>query len=136
MDGRYLINPSGSPRPVSYYSHGLRVGAMLYSAGQTARDAGGQIVGIGDAGRQAEQAFSNLMRLMGEAKMQITDVVRMNIFIRATADLPVIMAVRNQFLKEHRPALTICVVESLAFPEYLLEVEVISCNEDDGDSQK
>ncbi len=123
---RFFINPSDSPTPVSYYSHGLRIGPALYTAGQTARDQGGHLIGVGDVSSQAAQAFFNLMNVLDGANMKPTDVVRLNIFVRSAADLPAIMNARDQLFNQHRPALTTCVVEALAYPEYLLEVEAIA----------
>lgn len=124
--GRNLINPINSPRPVSYYSHGLRIGPILYSSGQTARNHDGKLVGIENVSIQAIQAFSNLMNVIKEAGMKPCDVVRLNIFFRRRSDLQDILMVLEQFFPNHRPALTTCIVENLAFPEYLLEVEAIA----------
>lgn len=123
---RRIILPNGAPKPVSYYSHGIRVGPYLYSAGQTARDQSGQIIGVGDAELQAERSFSNLMLVLEDAEMSPNDVVRLNIFIRNASDLPKIIAVRDRVFDAHKPALTVAVVESLAYEEYLLEVEAIA----------
>lgn len=123
---RQLILPAGAPRPVSYYSHGIRVGAVLYSAGQTARDATGQLVGAGDVRLQAERSFHNLSLVLREAGTSFHDVVRLNIFVRNTRDLPAILEVKARYFKEHRPALTVATVASLAYPEYLLEIEAIA----------
>lgn len=123
---RQILLPEGAPRPVSYYSHGIRVGPVLYSAGQTARDASGRLVGSGNVQVQAEQAFYNLALVLGEAGMRFDDVVRLNIFARIRADLPIIMNVKERFFAKHAPAMTVAIVEELAYPEYLLEVEVIA----------
>jgi enamine deaminase RidA (YjgF/YER057c/UK114 family) len=126
---RHILLPSESPRPVSYYSHGIRVGSVLYSAGQTSRNVDGELVGIGDASRQAQQAFHNLSLVLKEAGMGFSDVVRLNLFIRWRVDLPAILKVKDSFFHGHRPALTVAVVKSLAFREYLLEVEAIARSE-------
>jgi 2-iminobutanoate/2-iminopropanoate deaminase len=123
---RQLIRPPGAPQPVSYYSHGIRVGAVLYSAGQTARDATGQLVGLGNVRQQAEQAFYNLSLVLNEARMGFQQVVRLNIFVRRTHDLPEIFEVKARYFKENRPALTVAAVASLAYAEYLLEIEAIA----------
>lgn len=126
---RQVILPAGAPRPVSYYSHGVRVGPVLYSAGQTARNAAGELVGVGDARKQAERAFTNLSLVLGEAGMAYTDVVRLNILIRFPSDLPAILAVKQRFFADHHPTMTVAAVESLAYPHYLLEVEAIAVAE-------
>ena len=123
---RQILLPEGAPRPVSYYSHGIRVGPVLYSAGQTARDASGRLIGPGNVQQQAERAFYNLSLVLHQAGMRFDDVVRLNIFARNLTDFPIIMNVKEQFFAKHAPAMTIAVVEGLAYPEYLLEVEAIA----------
>jgi len=123
---RKIILPSGSYRPVSYYSHGIRVGSVLYSAGQTSRNKDGELVGLGSAAQQAKQAFHNLSLVLKDSGMDFKDVVRLNIFVRWRADIPDILAVKDSIFGQHSPALTLAVVNSLAFSEYLLEVEAIA----------
>jgi len=130
MSPRQIIVPEESPRPVSYYTHGIRIGPVLYSAGQTARNTAGQLVGIGDAAAQAERAFGNLALVLRDAHMQFSDVVRLNIFARQRSDLAAILDVKERFFAGHRPALTMAIVKGLAYPEYLLEVEAIACQDE------
>lgn len=124
-DRKYLL-PRGCPQPVSYYSHGIHLGNLLYSAGQTSRDPSGQLVGVGDAEMQTTQAFHNLELVLAEANMHFSDVVRLNIFLKSRADLPTILNVMKKNFENHKPALTIAVVKGLAYREYLLEVEAIA----------
>lgn len=123
---RQVFLPKGAPRPVSYYSHAIRVGPVLYSAGQTGRDASGRLIGPGNVREQAERAFYNLSLVLHEAGMNFEDVVRLNIFARNLADLPEILAIKRQYFAEHAPAMTVAIVEGLAYPDYLLEVEAIA----------
>ncbi|MCG3208405.1 MAG: hypothetical protein FOGNACKC_02009 [Anaerolineae bacterium] len=62
--------------------------------------------------------------------MRFDDVVRLNIFARNSADLPIIMNVKEQFFAQHAPAMTIAVVVGLAYPEYALEVEAIAVSDE------
>src|SRR5918998_1433788 len=50
--------PAG-PRERFAYSYGVRAGRMLWISGQVALNAEGAIVGVGDVGTQAAQAFDN-----------------------------------------------------------------------------
>ncbi len=123
---RQSLQPLESPQPVSYYSHGMRVGPFLYTAGQTARDASNRLVGICDVQAQAERAFTNLCLVLQEGKLGIEDVARLNILIRNLNDLQTILQVKRQFFNDHAPAMTVATVKGLAYPEYLLELEAIA----------
>lgn len=123
---RNYILPIGCPQPVSYYSHGMRIGNLLYSAGQTSRDSSGQLVGIGDVKIQATQAFYNLDLVLTDADMDFSNVVRLNIFLKSRTDIKIVIEIMEINFKEHRPAITIAIVKGLAYKEYLLEVEAIA----------
>ena len=47
-------------------------------------------------------------------------------FLTRTADLAKFGEVRNKHLGSHRPTSTLLVIQSLARPEFLVEVEVIA----------
>lgn len=123
---RNYILPIGCPQPVSYYSHGMRIGNLLYSAGQTSRDSSGHLVGIGDVKIQATQAFYNLDLVLTDADMDFSNVVRLNIFLKSRTDIKIVIEIMEINFKEHRPAITIAIVKGLAYKEYLLEVEAIA----------
>lgn len=123
---RNYILPIGCPQPVSYYSHGMRIGNLLYSAGQTSRDSSGQLVGIGDVKIQATQAFYNLDLVLTDADMDFSNVVRLNIFLKSRTDIKIVIEIMEINFKEHRPAITIAIVKGLAYKDYLLEVEAIA----------
>ena len=129
LERKYIL-PIGCPQPVSYYSHGIHLGNILYSAGQTSRDPSGQLVGIGDVQKQANQAFQNLKLVLADAGMDFYDVVRLNIFLKTKNDLPKIVTTMKEYFNDHNPALTIAVVKGLAYQEYLLEVEAIAIKEE------
>jgi 2-iminobutanoate/2-iminopropanoate deaminase len=126
MARRVIHLPQGAPRPISYYSHGVQLNGMLYTAGQTARDQTGTVVGVGDAAAQAQQAFHNLSLVLGDAGMDFSHIVRLNILVRAAADLAAILEVKDRLMGGCLPTLTCAVVEGLALPDYLLELEAIA----------
>lgn len=127
---RKILIPKDAPPPTTYYSLGLRVGPMLYTSGQTSRDKSGQLVGSDDPTQQAEQAFTNLSRVLGEGEMGYRDIVRINLFIRTITELKAILAVMERFLEGNRPSLSIVIVENLANPAYRLEVEAVAWKEE------
>lgn len=125
VERKYIL-PVDCPQPVSYYSHGMHIGNVMYSAGQTSRDSSGQLVGIGNVEIQASWAYKNLSLVLADAGMSFQDVVRLNIFLKSISDLPIILRIMEQNFIDHHPALTIALVKGLAYPEYLLEVEAIA----------
>lgn len=128
--GRKIISPVGIPKPISFYSNGMLVGPTLYSAGQAALYDKEEVMGIGDASKQAVLAFFFLFQILKEGGMSFADVVRLNFFIKSREDIPALLAVKDEYLKGHRPALSFVVVEGVALEDFLFEVEFIAYKEE------
>jgi enamine deaminase RidA (YjgF/YER057c/UK114 family) len=77
------VNPPELARP-SGFSHAVVAPAgarTVYLAGQTAMDATGAIVGVGDVVAQVEQALSNLLTALRAAGGRPDDLVQVTIYI-------------------------------------------------------
>jgi enamine deaminase RidA (YjgF/YER057c/UK114 family) len=101
----------------------------LYLSGQTAWDADKQIVGDGDLGAQARQAFLNVRRVVEAAGGTLDDVVSLRIYVvdyRPEHAGVVGSALRECFSGPTKPASTWLGVTSLARPEFLIEVEAVA----------
>ena len=108
------------------YSHAAKVGNLLFISGQVAQDSSGRLVGKGDISAQAKQAFENLKTILQEAGGRMDQIFKMTTLITHPSYLEPFRAVRNQYLKEPFPANTLHVVQALASPDWLIEVEAIA----------
>ncbi len=100
-------------------------GATLHTAGITARDANGDVVGVGDMRAQVKQVFDNLADIISAAGGSFEKVVKYTIF---TTDI-------NRFNSETRdirfpyfsgrPGATLIEVSNLVDPRMLVEIEAI-----------
>jgi enamine deaminase RidA (YjgF/YER057c/UK114 family) len=120
---RSLINPPGTEEFYNnwQFSQGVRVGDLLWVAGQ---------LGIGPDGKtgatieaQTRLAFQNLVRVLEAAGGTLADVVKLNTFHLAMADLPKVAAIKAEFISQDFPAWTAVGVTALAMPEFLIEVK-------------
>ena len=98
---------------------------VVLCAGQTSSDADGNPVHPGDMRAQLSQALDNLETVLEQARLGLGDVVRLNYY---TTDIDAFFAasdVLGQRLATAgcRPASTLLGVASLAFPEFLVEIE-------------
>ena len=109
------------------YSHGVIVetGRTLYVAGQTSRDAQGNIVCKGDAAGQTRQVLENMKRVIEGAGGRIEDVAKTTVFITDINHREAVGRVRQEYFKGDRPANTLLVVAGLADPAFLVEIEAI-----------
>jgi len=108
------------------YSHAARVGDTLYISGQVALDKNGKLIGKGDITAQAKQVYANLAAILKEAGGSLANVVKLSTFITHHRYLEGYRAVRNTVFKEPFPASTLLVVESLADPDWMIEIEAIA----------
>jgi enamine deaminase RidA (YjgF/YER057c/UK114 family) len=109
------------------YSHGIIVeaGRTLYVAGQTSRDAQGNIVCQGDAAGQTRQVLENMKKVIEGAGGWMEDVAKTTVYITDITHREAVGRVRQEFFKGDPPANTLLVISGLADPAFLVEVEAI-----------
>jgi enamine deaminase RidA (YjgF/YER057c/UK114 family) len=124
-----FVNPAALfPTTRFGFSQAVRTtgGTTLHISGQTAWDANGQLVGGADLGAQTRQALLNVKAAIEAAGGSMTDVVALRIFVanyhRRCADV-ISSALRDYFPVNAAPAATWIGVQSLATPEFLVEIE-------------
>ena len=115
-----------SVHPTVGYSHAAKAGNTLYIAGQVAQDVEGNVVGEGDLEAQVSQVFTNLKNVMEEAGGSLQNIVKMTTFLTNYNNIETYRSVRNQFFSEPFPPNTLLIIESLALPDYMIEVEAIA----------
>ena len=104
----------------------VRAGNTVYLRGQTAMDLDGKIVGIGDAAAQAENAMACAKVLLEEAGASLQDVVKVTIYITDRACREAVYQVVGRWLKGVYPVSTGIIVQGLARPEYLMEIDIVA----------
>ncbi len=110
-----------SPR----YTHVVVANGFAFIAGQTAFDAQGNVVGVGDFRAQAEQTYRNLKVTLDAVGAGPEDIVKVTNYVLDRANLPLLVEARRLVLGDLRPASTAVVVAGLAREELLVEVDAI-----------
>jgi enamine deaminase RidA (YjgF/YER057c/UK114 family) len=121
------FNPSTSFPPQAVYSHGVEVppGArFLYVAGQVGMDADGKTPE--DFESEADNAFANVVRVLTDAGMAPTDIVKLNTYMTRPEDIAAVGKVRAKHFGDHAPASTLIYVAGLAAPNWHIEVEAVA----------
>jgi len=104
-------------------------GRTVYIAGQVSQDEKGQVVGQGDLAAQAEQVYRNLGLALKGAGATFDDLVKITVYVVnfRPEHRDVMSQVRARYVnKANPPASTLVGVQSLARPEFLVEVEGIA----------
>ncbi len=115
-----------SVHPTKGYSHVAKAGNTLYIAGQVAQNVEGQLVGRGDFETQIRQAYTNLKSILEEVGGGLQNIVKMTTYLTHYNYIETYRAVRNEFFPEPCPPNTLLIIESLALPDYMVEVEAIA----------
>jgi 2-iminobutanoate/2-iminopropanoate deaminase len=106
--------------PIGPYTPVVRAGDWLVCSGQVgARD--GTLVS-GDTVDQLDQAFANLVALLGQEGASLADVVKITVFLRHMSDFPRMNEAYLVALGDHRPARTTIGVADLPLGA-LVEIE-------------
>ncbi len=119
-------DPTTVPAPRSSYTQALEVrdaGRTLFIGGQIpeTRD---RAVPAGPE-EQCRQVWRNIVSCLESARLNVTDLVQVRVYLSDRSLLAINTAVRNEFLGDHRPAMTI-VIAALVDPRWLLEIDAVA----------
>jgi len=108
------------------YSHATKAGNTLYVSGQIAKDIEGRLVGNGDIETQVRQVHTNLKNILDEAGGSMQNIAKMTTLLTHYNYIETYRSVRDEFFQEPYPANTLLIVESLALPDFMVEIEAIA----------
>jgi 2-iminobutanoate/2-iminopropanoate deaminase len=120
-------NPPEVYVPVPRYSQVARAGNTLYISGQLGLDVRGELVGPGDAREQARQAWRNLVGILRHYGATPRQLVKTNTYITHWAYRGPVGEARDEIFPEPPyPPSTLVVVQGLAEPRFLVEIEAVA----------
>jgi len=128
---KQIVNPPSLAKPTGYANGILTQGGnILFLAGQTAMDNTGGVIAPNDIVAQFTQALANLKAVVTEAGGEMTDIVKLNLFVTNKAaykaNLKPIGASYRNFFGKYYPAMTLVEVKSLFDDEAMIEIEGIA----------
>lgn len=105
----------------------VKAGNILFVRGQVGQDLkSSESVGIGDPAAQTDQAMKNIKELLEEAGSGLKDICKITIYITDRAYREPVYRTVGKWLKGVFPVSTGLIVQGLARPEWLVEVDVIA----------
>ncbi len=112
----------------------VRAGNLIFVRGQVGSDFDGNVVGVGDPAAQTDQAMRNIDQLLREAGSKLEDICKITVYITDRAYREDVYRQIGKWLKGVYPVSTGLIVQGLAKPEWLMEIEVMAvatdCNAD------
>ena len=107
-------------------SMSVRAGNFVFLRGQVGQALDGSNVGIGDAAAQTEQAMRNVKQLLEEQGAKLADVCKITIYLTDPRYREAVYRVVGKWLKGVYPVSTGLVIQALARPEWVVEVDVMA----------
>jgi enamine deaminase RidA (YjgF/YER057c/UK114 family) len=99
-------------------------GTLVFVRGQVGQDLEtAESVGIGDAAAQTERAMANVKQLLEEAGAKLEHICRIQVYVPDRAFREPVYRVIGKWLKGVYPVSTGLIVQGLARPEWVMEIE-------------
>jgi len=123
-----VVSTPLAPKAVGPYSQGVRVGSLVYTAGQAALDPNTQQLISGGITEQTRRTLENLKAVLEAAGTTLDRVVKANVYLKDMNDFAAMNAVYAEYLAPQgviAPART--TIEAARLPkDALVEIELIA----------
>jgi len=128
MTGKLRFDsPDAVHPPLGPYSHTVVVppgAGLVFVSGQIGVRPDGTVGSTIE--EQADQAFANVVALLGAHALDVASVVKLTVFIVAGIDAEAVRLARLKHFASARPTSTTVYVAQLLRPEWLIEVEAVA----------
>jgi 2-iminobutanoate/2-iminopropanoate deaminase len=99
-----IIKPAKSPAAVGPYNHAVRVGDLLFCAGQIPIDPKDGLLVTGDIKAQTERVLQNVKAILDDQGLTFANVVKSTVFLTNLADFAAMNEVYAKHFTENFPA--------------------------------
>ena len=125
MPSKVIIKPAKSAPAVGPYNHAVRIGDLLFCAGQIPLDpATGSLV-PGDIKAQTSRVLENVKAILEDQKLSFANVVKSTVFMTNLAEFAAMNEVYAKYFTSDYPARS--TVQVAALPKGAsVEIEVIA----------
>jgi len=118
------IHTDQAPTPTGPFNQAIRVGNLVFTAGQAGRNRDtGQ---MGDIRDQTSWALRNIAAILEAAGASLNDVVKTTVYLKEGADSAAMSEEYASHFADPLPARSSVVVARLKNPEMLIEIEAIA----------
>ncbi len=124
---RRAITPPTIHPPFGSYNHGLLVEGpppVLHMSGQVGMAADGTVAATVEG--QTEVVFANIQAILDAAGLERRHIVKLTTYLTDPAFRALYMPIRNGWIAEPWPASTLVVIQALAEPRFLIEIEALA----------
>jgi len=124
---KQIISTTKAPGAVGPYSQAVKVGNLVFTAGQLPLDpATGELV-RGDVKKATERTLENVKAILEEAGTSLDKVIKATVFVKNMSDFEAVNEVYAKYFQKDMPARS-C-VQAIQAKDALVEIEVIALAE-------
>lgn len=125
MATKIIIKPAQSPAAVGPYNHAVRVGDLLFCAGQIPIDPKDGNLVAGDIKVQTERVLQNVQAILDDQKLTFANVVKSTVFLTNLGDFAGMNEIYAKYFTGDFPARS--TIQVAALPKGAnVEIEVIA----------
>ena len=99
-----IISTDKAPQAIGTYSQAVKAGATVYLSGQIPLIPETMEMVEGDIKLQIHRVFQNLMAVANAAGGDLSDVVKLNVFLTDLSDFPQVNEVMAEYFQQPYPA--------------------------------
>ena len=124
---KQAIVTDGAPTPTGPFNQAIRIGNMVFTAGQAGRNR--ETGKMGDIRDQARRCIGNISNILEASGASLSDLVKVTVYLRNLEDAPAFNEEYAKLIPEPRPARSSAFV-GLKNPDMLVEMEAIAVIQD------
>ena len=124
---RSVITTDGAPAAIGPYAQGVRVGNLIFTAGQIPIDPATQQVVSGGIVEQTTRVLENLKAILEEAGSSLDRVVKATVFLKDLGDFSAMNTVYAEYLESDGESPARTTVEVSRLPRnVLVEIDLVA----------
>ena len=104
MTNKAIIHTDNAPAAIGTYVQAVKVNNTVYLSGQIPLDPQSMTLVDGDISAQINQVFKNLNAVCEASGGDLSNIVKLNIFLTDLSHFPVVNEVMGQYFQETYPA--------------------------------
>ncbi|MFI3185445.1 MAG: RidA family protein [Methylococcaceae bacterium] len=110
---KYIIQTENAPQAIGSYSQAIRVEHTVYLSGQIPLVPETMRIIEGDISAQITQVFENLKAVAEAAGGDLSDIVKLNVYLTDLSCFPLVNEIMGQYFAEPYPARAVIGVAAL-----------------------
>jgi 2-iminobutanoate/2-iminopropanoate deaminase len=123
---KIVLSTSEASTPIAPYCQAIRVGSLVFVAGQVGIDPKTGKLVHGGIRVQTKQAIENLRAILATAGIGLDHVVKTTVFLKAAKDYKAMNDVYKEYFRDKPPART--TVQAIPpLKSILIELEAVAC---------